>query len=534
MHIVRSAILILALALVARAQEPPPNIRIFPGSMTQTEPVIAVSPVDPRFLFAGARTINTTTGFSSEGVYVSTDGGTTWSGSDTCRGALITNHGGDPGVMVSTGGRLIMTHIGSVFPGVYSHVSTDMGSTWSAAATITSQQPEDKGTVTMDMVPSSPFYGRLYAAWVNFVSPFPVLVSSSTDEGSTWSAAVQVNTPPPRRCSGGSIATGSGGEVYVVWAGMTASAPFIEDFAGFASSTNGGSSWTVGQNVFDMGGINGTLATKGNIRVNGLPQVAVDRSGGPRNGRLYVVSSEKNLAPAGTDPDIILHSSTDGGLTWSGGIRVNGDPVDNGKIQYFPAMEVDGDGAVNIIFCDDRNTTADSAEIMLARSTDGGATWSEQVISNHRFKPKPIIGGSSNYQGDHLALLAAGSRLYALWMDDSSGLYQVWMAVLTPGSGVDEGGGLPQQARLMQNYPNPFNPTTTIEFSLPGLAGQLQVTSLHVFDVLGRCVATLVDDARPAGTYAITFDAAGLPSGVYFYRLQTAGLTRTRTMVVLK
>jgi hypothetical protein len=388
--------------------------------------------------------------------------------------------------------------------------------------------------VAMDMVPGSPYYGVLYAAWVNFVSPFPVLLARSTDEGGSWSAPAAINAPPPRRCSGGSVAVGPGGRLYVTWAGMTLSAPFTEEYAGCASSTDGGATWSVAQNIFSMGGINGTLATKGNIRVNGLPQIVVDRSTGTRSGWVYIVTSEKGLAPAGSDPDIIFHRSTDGGATWSAGIRVNQDAPGNGKIQYFPAMDVDDNGAVNIIFCDDRNTAADSSEIMLARSTDGGDTWTEQVISDHRFKPKPIIGGSSNYQGDHLALMAVGGKLYALWMDDSSGLYQIWLAVVTPGSDVPDGGGdqVPRATGLLQNYPNPFNPVTTIPYHL-ARAGRVTIT---VYDIRGTVVAVLVDENRSAGAHRVTFPPAGMAaaSGVYIARMMVQGGITSRKLLLVR
>jgi hypothetical protein len=89
---------------------------------------------------------------------------------------------------------------------------------------------------------------------------------------------------------------------------------------------------------------------------------------------------------------------------------------------------------------------------------------------------------------------------------------------------------LPTEFSLAQNYPNPFNPTTVIEFALPVASH----TSLKIFDVTGRLVATLVDESLTAGVHTVGFDAAKLASGVYFYKLVAADFSQTRKMVVLK
>ena len=83
---------------------------------------------------------------------------------------------------------------------------------------------------------------------------------------------------------------------------------------------------------------------------------------------------------------------------------------------------------------------------------------------------------------------------------------------------------------LRQNYPNPFNPTTQIRFSL---AEQSQVT-LKVYNVLGKEIATLVNDVRAAGVHEISFNGSGLASGVYFYKLQTGKFSQTRKMILIK
>jgi len=83
---------------------------------------------------------------------------------------------------------------------------------------------------------------------------------------------------------------------------------------------------------------------------------------------------------------------------------------------------------------------------------------------------------------------------------------------------------------LYQNYPNPFNPITSIEYSIP-LDSHV---SLKVYDILGNEVATLVNESILPGSYQVSFDASGLASGVYFYRLQTGIYSQSRKMIILK
>ena len=96
---------------------------------------------------------------------------------------------------------------------------------------------------------------------------------------------------------------------------------------------------------------------------------------------------------------------------------------------------------------------------------------------------------------------------------------------------------IPADFQLSDNYPNPFNPRTSFEFRLP--AGQAGVpstvfVSLRIFDVLGREVATLVNDVRPAGVYTVRWDASSLPSGVYLYQLRAGASLKTKKMILAK
>jgi len=94
----------------------------------------------------------------------------------------------------------------------------------------------------------------------------------------------------------------------------------------------------------------------------------------------------------------------------------------------------------------------------------------------------------------------------------------------------ETGGTLPDKYELGQNYPNPFNPSTTIKFSVP----QNSMVTLKVYDILGKEVATLVNETKAAGSYEVNFRALNLASGTYIYRLQTDGFTQTKKMMLMK
>ena len=91
---------------------------------------------------------------------------------------------------------------------------------------------------------------------------------------------------------------------------------------------------------------------------------------------------------------------------------------------------------------------------------------------------------------------------------------------------------------LEQNYPNPFNPSTKIKYTIPSVIAsetkQTQMVSLKVYDVLGNEVATLVNEEKPAGNYEVQFDASGLASEIYFYKLRAGSFVETKKMILIK
>ena len=93
-----------------------------------------------------------------------------------------------------------------------------------------------------------------------------------------------------------------------------------------------------------------------------------------------------------------------------------------------------------------------------------------------------------------------------------------------------QGGNVPSASKLEQNYPNPFNPSTTIKYTL---AHHTRVR-ISLYDALGRLVKILLDDIREPGKYTLHFNASGLSSGIYFYKLDAGRFTETHKMVLLK
>lgn len=105
-----------------------------------------------------------------------------------------------------------------------------------------------------------------------------------------------------------------------------------------------------------------------------------------------------------------------------------------------------------------------------------------------------------------------------------------WLDTLNVVGIVNINSNIPDDFSLGQNYPNPFNPQTKIKFDLKSAS----FTELKIFDILGREIKSLVNENLKAGGYEVSFNAANLPSGVYFYRLITEGFTETRKMVLIK
>ncbi len=117
---------------------------------------------------------------------------------------------------------------------------------------------------------------------------------------------------------------------------------------------------------------------------------------------------------------------------------------------------------------------------------------------------------------------------WGLWRATTDDILKYFFPTKNPTS-VDEISKV-TEFRLDQNYPNPFNPTTAINYQL----SEISKVELKVFDILGKEISTLVNEIQNAGIYKVIFDASNLPSGIYFYKIQTDKFSETKKMIFIK
>jgi hypothetical protein len=109
-------------------------------------------------------------------------------------------------------------------------------------------------------------------------------------------------------------------------------------------------------------------------------------------------------------------------------------------------------------------------------------------------------------------------------------LSKAFLFQIVPAVDIEDLAGIPKEFALEQNYPNPFNPSTTIRYGLPNRSH----VTLSVFNTLGQQVAQLVNGEQEAGYHEVRFDASGLASGVYLYRMVAGGFVETRRLMLLR
>lgn len=153
-------------------------------------------------------------------------------------------------------------------------------------------------------------------------------------------------------------------------------------------------------------------------------------------------------------------------------------------------------------------------------------TWTHTIVKTNSQVAYSVADTDIVYITDNYIFLLGDSVRYSKWYAGSTFYPFTWTDV----TGTKNTTHKPSTFRLYQNYPNPFNPRTKIKYQIPELSN----IKLTVYDVLGREVRTLVNEEKPAGSYEAEFNGKDLPSGVYFYRIETGKYSDTKKFVLLK
>lgn len=265
--------------------------------------------------------------------------------------------------------------------------------------------------------------------------------------------------------------------------------------------------------------------------LHGQAWVAVDRTNGPYHGYVYVLCSVQRNS--NSDPlDVMFARSTNGGRTWSSPVRVN-DDLSTTAWQWFGTMSVAPTGRIDAVWLDTRdNPGSVNSSLYYSYSTDAGATWATNLRLSQAFDPH-VGWPNQNKMGDYYHMVSDSTGAHVAWAATFGGEQNVYYGhVAFPLTGVNgqNPGQSPASFSLSQNYPNPFNPSTMIRFALP----HASFAKLTVFNLLGEQVATIVSDRFEAGAHTVRWDASGLPSGVYFFQLHADEFTQTKRLVVLR
>ncbi len=275
---------------------------------------------------------------------------------------------------------------------------------------------------------------------------FPILRTAieyvqSVNGGATWSTPLVID----QVCGfeflqGSQVEVGLGSDVYVAWEHYAAD--FVTREIRISKSTNGGSSFGAPVVVQPVTPVGDSFVLQGNFRAFlDFQGLAVDRSAGPNTGNVYITWHDGRNRSA-FDPfgfcdggptycfgDIFLTRSVDGGAHWSTPIRVNNDHVGAAVDQFMPAVEVDSTGSILVFFYDRRRDARNfRIDTFLARSVDGGSSWSNSRVTSTNFPP--ITGWEDVvvnpfYMGDYIGIAVDATQAQAgvvlAWGDNSLG-----------------------------------------------------------------------------------------------------------------
>jgi len=387
------------------------------------EPSICINNNDPNNIVAGA---------ILDKVYVSNDGGLTWSIDQ-----LKSSYGvyGDPVVRADYKGNFYYAHLSNPKGKAYSdpefldriviQKSTDKGQTWTDGSFTLPRTPKDQDKQWLAIDPKD---NNIYVTWTEFDlynskdenDHSRILFSKSVDEGESWTYPIAISQfegnclDDDQTTEGAVPCVGPNGEIFVSWS--------YDNKIYFDRSYDKGITWMDEDKVVTDQPGGWTFDIPGLSRCNGMPITEVDRSNGLNKGNIYVNWGDQRNGE--NDTDIWIATSTDDGDNWSKPIRVNDDLP--GKHQFLSWMDIDqSNGNIYVVYYDRRHHDDTTTDVYLAYSDDGAKSFKNIKINSESFKPNPFL-----FFGDYNDISVYNGRVRPIWTQMHENKLSVWTALI--------------------------------------------------------------------------------------------------------
>lgn len=464
--------------------------------------------------------------------YTSQDTGRTWTSH-----SLQSSYGvwGDPAIAVDIHSSFYFFHLSNPASGnwidrIVCQKTTDNGETWNdgSYAGLNGTKAQDKQWFAID-----PTDNTIYLTWTQFdiygsASPLDssiILFSKSTDAGESWSPAIRLN-----RTSGDCLDSDN-----TVEGAVPAVGPNGEVYVAWAGpegivfdrSLDKGTTWLAEDIAVDPMPTGWDYGIPGIYRANGLPITVCDLSNGPNRGTIYINWSDQRNGP--DDTDVFIAKSTDGGNTWSGPIRVNDDGP--GKQQFFTWMAIDqATGYLYFVFYDRREHDGDSTDVYMALSKDGG-----QTFINRRISESPFLPNSGVFFGDYNNITAYNGIVRPIWTRLNNGELSVWTHLINEEdftTSTDPENILSVSTEF-EHYPNPSGDEVYVSYKLHARS----LVNLSILDTKGNVIHRIFsNEKRDYGKYVERIDPNKLeiPPGIYFLQLEVDGAVKTVKQVIVR
>jgi len=501
------------------------NENISNGNVFDGEPFIIVNPYNNDNIVIAWLGFTNLTDYIQIKTRTSFDGGLTWNPIVSIPHAesYYTN-AADPCMAFNKDGDLFLAYINSngsssdpFYGAIYVCKSTDGGLTWENPVEVVNYNIDpdrvviDRPWIAIDRSNDTATQGNIYITSMNAKTAIPdyhPYISISTDNGNSftfkelddtnWLSGNYINQPMP------TPDVNSDGVLAAVYPSYVPSQNLFAQYV-FAKSTDGGNSFsyntvftTTGTNAYNENTKNGYL-----LKSN------------PSNPNHYILlypTAENN------DIDIFMRESIDGGLTWSSSIRVNDDPINNGKIQDLVWADFNEEGDIIVSWRDRRNgadsTYLTSSEIWAAyRDKDSTNFESNFQITDQLVDFDSILLEAGN---DFMGINLIGDDIHVTWGDPRTNRLNIWYQKMTLEGTISSTFDI-SNATQFKLYPNPSNTFLNIEAD--------DVKEIEVYNTLGELVTTIQNITNPS----VQIDISNWSNGNYIIHITNSeGLKTTQ------